>query len=101
MLILIDATKSPAQLKLADPDNFRGFAVQLQGDGAAAEDAFSTLGRGDGDHVFVDVDALRDLAGERAEDLAWTDSLSQMVAYAGAHGWLDESGRIRAHIERS
>jgi hypothetical protein len=39
------------------------------------------------------------LAGARADDPAWHDSLDAMVAYAGQHGWLNAAGDVRAHID--
>ena len=38
------------------------------------------------------------LAG-RADDPDWQQKLAGMVSYAGSKGWLDEQGRIRAHVE--
>jgi hypothetical protein len=51
--------------------------------------------------VVVDVTAIKALAGERATHPGWLASLDGMLEYAGAHGWLDDAGAIRAHVEWS
>ncbi|MFT3865123.1 MAG: hypothetical protein QM729_12680 [Solirubrobacterales bacterium] len=86
---------------LHEPDDFKGFSVLLEGEGPAAA-ALARLGRvaDDGEHVFVDPQVLRELAGDRAADPAWSASLEGMIGFAAEHGWVDEAGFIRAHVER-
>jgi hypothetical protein len=53
------------------------------------------------DHVWIAVDAVRQLAGGAA-DPAWEESFTGMLDYAESKGWLDEDGSsIRAHISRT
>ena len=49
-------------------------------------------------HSWVDPADLTALAG-RAGDPDWRQKLAGMVSYAESKGWLDEKGRIRAHVE--
>jgi hypothetical protein len=81
--IELDLTTVPPTATLADVDDFERFEV------VAAPVS----------HVFVPVEELRRLAGERAGDPAWEESLEGMVAYARSKDWLDENGAIRAHVE--
>jgi len=50
-------------------------------------------------HAFVDIDALLALADRRARDREWRASLDELFDHARVHGWLDDSGAIRAHVE--
>lgn len=88
---------------LTDPQDFRGFAVGLAPSVTPEQVAAvaSQLGSLEGDdHVFVSKAALTKLAGSLGQDRDWQSSLAQMVAYATSKGWVDDQGRIRAHIER-
>ena len=49
-------------------------------------------------HAWVHPDALVDLAG-RTDDAEWREHVAGMTAYAGSRGWLDDEGRLRAHVE--
>ena len=51
-------------------------------------------------NAFVTPDALRALAGARADDPEWAAQLDRMLAYAQTKGWIRSSdGAIQAHIE--
>ncbi|WP_141005734.1 hypothetical protein [Nocardioides humi] len=54
-----------------------------------------------GDHVWLDIAALRDRAGaEKGAD--WHEGYDAMVAYALSRGWVSPDGAaVRAHVERS
>ncbi|MBB4662170.1 hypothetical protein [Conexibacter arvalis] len=91
-----------ATVALEEPDDFGRFAViDGTGDDAGLGEAIAGHGRlTDGGDVFVAIDALLALAGERADDPAWRAGFDQMVAFARGHGWLDEAGTaVRAHVE--
>lgn len=100
MFVRVDESGAEPAVRLEEPDDFTAFAVAAPDRDllAAAVDSFGRLAD-DGDHVFVRVDALRELAGVRAGDPTWLASLEQMLAFAGEHGWLDEHGAVRAHVE--
>jgi len=88
--------------RLAEPDDFKHFAVLAPGpvDPASLAEAAGELGRAEGDsHVFVDPDRLRRLPGARPDDPEWSASLDGMLAFAGSRGWIDGAGRVRAHVE--
>lgn len=106
MLILVDLSVDPAALALVDPDVFDAFAIAVEGDDdeqapQRLADALERIGRRhDAGHVFVDVEALKGLAGERGHDATWLAQLDRMRDYARSKGWVDEAGGIRAHVER-
>jgi hypothetical protein len=54
----------------------------------------------DGEHVYVAPDTVRALAGESVTPV-WEERFAGMVGYAASKGWLDDAGRIRAHVERA
>jgi len=91
-------------VRLVEPDAFRSFSVVLDQDVDARllDAALRRVGRPDGDgHVFVDLEKLRALAGDRALDPSWQANLDAMGAVARKNGWLDRAGRVRAHLERT
>lgn len=61
--------------------------------------ADSGLGVVDGDHVFLDVARLRQLA-VHAPAAEWSAKFDGMIRFAASKGWCDAKGRIRAHVER-
>jgi hypothetical protein len=100
-MIDVDLRTRPAAVRLAEPDDFRAFKIVARGPEAELEPAVEAFGRMTGDgYVFVDIAALRRLAGERGRDGAWLGSLDAMVEYARAHGWTDGAGAIRGHVQR-
>ncbi len=101
MVVAIDLRATPATVALVEPDDFRTFKVVARGeDRERLGHAVQRVGRTTGDdHVFVAAEALRRLAGERAGASEWLASLDGMLEYARAHGWTDEAGAIRAHVQ--
>jgi hypothetical protein len=100
MRIYVDATGPAAEATLRDGENFGAFDVEVVGDEAAAAPTLAALGSWQpGDrHVFVTVEALVGLAGARGRNPDWRNSLQAMLDYAASHGWVDDAGRVRAHI---
>lgn len=82
MYIELDLSAVPPTAELRDPDDFKRFEV------VAAQP----------EHVFVGIDELRRMAGERAEDQEWQDGFEAMLAYAESKGWVQD-GAVRAHVE--
>ena len=105
MIIAVDTSRRPASVALLAPDDFGDFRVEVSGAAVGTElaTAINEFGRlGDeGTHAFVDTEAIRRLAGDRADDARWQASFDGMLAYADAHGWRDADGRVRAHVQRS
>lgn len=98
----IIVTTDPDAVTLDEPDDFTSFAVVApEGTPATAIDRIlGPVGRGDGEHVWVDRDGLADLAGERAGNADWQAGLAAMIDYARSNGFLSDDGAaIRAHID--
>jgi hypothetical protein len=90
-------------LALEEPDDCTRFHVARGA--ASAEDvraAVAGAGAGvlddDGEHAWIEPAAVEGLALGRVGD-GWADRFAGMVAYATSKGWVDDEGRIRAHIE--
>ncbi|KAA2315088.1 flavin reductase [Pseudooceanicola sediminis] len=85
--------------RLEGASDFRSFSIaldpRLQGD---LRTAAAPVGHAEGDHVWVRPDAVRALCAT-AGDGAWSEGFAAMVSFAKAHGWVDPSGCIRAHVE--
>lgn len=82
MYLRIDTRVIPPLVEVIEPDDFTSFKVVVR----------------TSSHSWVDPGGLAALAG-RAGDIEWQEQLAGMVAYAGTKGWLDDEGRIRAHVE--
>jgi hypothetical protein len=82
MFVRIDVGQVPPVLEVGDQDDFTRFSVVV----AVPP------------HAWVDTGALSSLA-DRSEDSAWKEQLGGMVRFAETKGWLDEHGRVRAHVE--
>ena len=101
MFIRVHRSRSDTDVSLEEPDDFKAFKVVAPDRDRLAE-TVASFGRPadeDEEHVFVRVEALKALAGDRGEDPEWAASLERMLAYASEHGWLDEHGAVRAHVE--
>jgi len=62
------------------------------------EGAIARIGcRADEAHVWLEPSILRFLSG-CAGDAAWEERFSTMLSYAAARGWVDDKGRVRAHV---
>lgn len=82
MYVEIDLSAVPPTAELRDADDFSDFRV------IASVPS----------HVWLAPDVLAELAG-RSEDGEWHQRLAGMVAYAAEKGWVDERGRVRAHVQ--
>jgi hypothetical protein len=89
----------PGGSTVEDVQNFRQLHVELDGvDDSAAAAAIADAGLGtlDGDHVWVEIPALRD-SGEGTD--AWRAGFDNMIDYARTKGWVDGT-RVRTHLVR-
>jgi len=87
-------------LRLSDARNMRAFHASVpQGQLALFRERLGDNGFVEGEgHVWLSPSLIQALAGPAA-DKDWLSGFDQMLAYARGKGWLDASGRIRAHIE--
>ena len=60
--------------------------------------AVSGIGAFDGEHAWIEPEVVRTLAEDSVAD-DWDERFDAMVASAVSKSWVDEEGRIRAHIE--
>jgi hypothetical protein len=103
MYIHVDTSAVPPIARLTDRDNFRAFAIVVDGTNdrlPAVADALADLGvvDPDGEHAMLDAVAVHRLAGASTGD-AWSAEFDNMVEYARSKGWTDDHGRVRAHLE--
>ena len=105
MIVSVDLTATPADVRLDEPDDCRRFHVAARGEadpdrlGRVLADHGS--GRLDGDDVWVQVEAVRRLAAGRV-GASWERDFAAMLEFASGKGWLDPSATaIRAHVEWS
>ena len=82
MYLRVDTRSTPPHVELCEPEDFTAFKVVVV---TAA-------------HSWVDPSDLAELAG-RSGDAEWQQKLTGMIGYAQSKGWIDEAGRIRAHVE--
>lgn len=92
--------------RLEGAADFKRFSIQLNpapttGTNADLHAALAPVGVADGDsHAWVRPDALRALSPQAGHP-DWEEGFAAMLRFAGQHGWTDDQGRIRAHIERA
>jgi hypothetical protein len=103
MYIEIDRAAEPVGVYLREPEDFQAFKVVVRHAEPGFSLAQSLAGLGtatDDGHAFLQIAAVKALAGERAEDPGWIAGFDQMVAYAARSGWLSEDDQaILAHCE--
>ena len=104
MYVDVDLTTTPAGVALLEPEDLNSFKVVARGgdrDPERLAAALDGVGRvADDGHVFVAIDAVRRLAGDRAQDPDWSAGLERTIEYARSKGWLDERGEaLQAHVE--
>jgi hypothetical protein len=92
-------------VELCDPDDFERFKLVVVGGSGEEELAAALAPHGrllQGGDALVGVEAVKELAGERASEPVWRARFAVMVEYARAHGWVDADGSsIRVHCERA
>lgn len=87
-------------VRLAEPLDFRKFKLVLRADASPGVLPWTGITLLDDHDALVAVDLVPTLVG-RPDDASWDQRYAEMVAKAGAHGWIDtERNAIRAHIER-
>jgi hypothetical protein len=101
MFVLV-SPGAPARAAVHDPQDLKQLRVEFRdvGDEAAAA-ALTAAGLGgvDGDHVWLEVSALR-AAGDGSAD--WGTRFDGMLGYAQSQGWTNEQlTQVRAHIVRT
>lgn len=86
--------------RVDDADNLKALEVVTGGRGTrlvADALAASRLGRLEGEHAWLRIDALRAAArGDRDE--AWVTGFDGMIGYAHKQGWTNDAGEVRAHL---
>jgi hypothetical protein len=92
-----------ATVTLEDASNFRSFKVVVALPHADLETVRSALAGiatlPERETAWVSERALRSWR-EVANDAAWQDALTAMIAKARAHGWIDDANKtIKAHVE--
>jgi len=86
------------EVRLDDPDDFKGFKVVVEtGDGSGL---FAVGRLAHRDTAWIQADAVRRLAGD-AVTPEWESGFAAMLDYAKTKGWLDDAGDIQAHVEWS
>jgi hypothetical protein len=101
MLIRIVALSR--SIEIDDADNFRAFAVRIEGpfdDPAVQAELLSRVApRSDREHAWISEQALRAWPALQSESW-WQEGLTKMIAAVQPFGWIDNVNRsIRAHIE--
>lgn len=98
MRIVLNAGAAP---RLEGAADFKRFAIALDpaldADRATAVAPVADIA--DADHAWVRADAVRAMS-PLAGTADWESGFAAMIGFARTHGWIDDQGRIRAHIER-
>ena len=87
---------------LQDVGDLRSLKVVVHpGDGGTLDAALDGIGRlAETGDAFLEVAALKRLAGAAAQDPKWLAEFDAMVSYAASRGWVDDEGQaLQAHCE--
>jgi hypothetical protein len=102
MFVLVSGDGGSVRATVEDAQNLKQLHAEIRGvDDDAAAEALQAAGLGtiDGDHVWLDAEALK-AAGDGSS--GWTVDFYAMLAYAKTRGWTsDDQSQIRAHIIRT
>jgi hypothetical protein len=100
--VLVTGSGGEVRASVADAANLKQLHAEFRGvDDAAAGTALAAAGLGtvDGDHAWLEADALR-AAGDGSA--AWLAGFDGMLGYAASKGWASPDGaQVQAHIVRS
>jgi len=101
--VLITLDPRTGEHHLRDADDFTAFAVlvptadDLPLHPTSVPDSLGWV-TPDGEHIFVQRDAVRVMAGAAADTEEWQAGFGTMLAYADRSGWLSPDGTaVRAH----
>ncbi|GGA72923.1 hypothetical protein GCM10011490_24640 [Pseudoclavibacter endophyticus] len=90
-----------AEVEVVDADDLKALGLASAGHPPQkVADALERtgLGRVEGEHAWLSVDALRAGArGDRGDE--WVKKFDGMIDYARTKGWVNDAGEVRAHIE--
>jgi len=102
MIIEIDDL---ANVRLSNPNDFKGFCIQCSESRSAAEvcEILEQLREGnkviDEKHLWLCNELIRELAPDVKDD-KWETSFAEMLDYATSKDWTENNGTlIRTHIE--
>lgn len=103
MIIEIYTSPHGPDPRLFEGNDFRALKVRARGlhkSSALLRDSIAELGSVDDDagHVWLQVNGIRKLAGDRADDPEWSKSLEAMIVFARSKNWV-EGEAVRAHCE--
>jgi hypothetical protein len=101
--MIIRIIASSRAIEIDDADNFKAFAVRIEGSFADPAAQAALLGRiaprNDREHAWISEKALREWP-PLASQSWWQEGLSKMIAAVQPYGWIDPVDHaIRAHIE--
>jgi hypothetical protein len=100
MKLIIDGAAD--RVTVDEAENLKALSVELHGcsrEQAAALLNDRDLGRIEGDHAWLHIDALRAIA-RPPRSCTWDERFQRSMAYAQSNGWTDPAGDfVRAHIE--
>lgn len=102
MYVHVDMAATPPAVELRERNNFRELSIRVTGEADADQLSAALAGDGrldDDAHAYLEVAALRALAGDSARNEDWQNSFDGMIGYARSKGWVDQGGAVRAHIE--
>lgn len=95
MIVVVDGPSGRVSLEQAE--DLKGLSVELRSCTATeAEPLLTSFGRLDGEHVWLDITALRSLSPLQ-EDPSWSKGFDATMTYARGQGWVDGAD-VRAHL---
>lgn len=84
-----------------EADNLKALSVRVASVASLADPALVREVADDGSHVWLSIAELKARGAATVADTAvWGEGFDGMIAFAGKHGWVNESGdAVRAHVD--
>jgi hypothetical protein len=104
---MIVKVHAPGMVSIAEPHRLDSLHVEVPvGTDAVTLASPSALGQlgfvaANGTYAWLDREALREAVAPVDRSADWETSFNGMIVFAESKGWVDDMGRLRAHIERS
>jgi hypothetical protein len=99
MEVRVDTTIATARLD--EPEDTGRLVVVVVGDGETEVPLHAFGARLEGDHAWIEIDALKAAAAGRVDD-GWLAKFEEMIEFAASRGWVSDDGAlVRAHLEHA
>lgn len=98
MIIFVGQHRGNTEIVAQEADNLSSLSLRIAADvsNATIDSALADIGSPDGDHAWLDIEAIRAMCGPQTAE--WHGKFDGMIAYADGKGWV-RSNAVRLHLK--